>query len=174
METCDCEDIRERLEEIENEHCGTLLDDEDLIEYLEFLKRMLATIQELKKKLEDRLKNADTEEERVRLEMLIHLLEHKIKKLEELIKKIQQQIDELKSKYREYIYIDETLDDEYNELLNELDECESNLIECDACGKEFLDKEECIIECEGCGRMYCVKCFKESIEAAELAAGVPF
>lgn len=66
------------------------------------------------------------------------------------------------------------LNDIIDTIEEELDDCYSSLTNCAACGEEFVDKEECGRECAGCGRWYCINCFDESIESAELAAGEAF
>ena len=62
----------------------------------------------------------------------------------------------------------------YNKIEDKLDECKSNLIECEGCGEKFVDKKGCGRVCKGCRRWYCASCFDEAIESAELAAGVAF
>ena len=94
-------------------------------------------------------------------------IEDAIEQLKETISKIKEELEEWKQKLQDR-------KDKYDEIKDKLDDCYSSLTGCEACGEEFVDKEECGRECEGCGRWYCTNCFDEAIESAELAAGEAF
>lgn len=181
MGTCDCEDIRKRLEDNEAERDAEQKRLDDLLdEYinleneLENLREELDYLIEVREKFLKMLRKPLPDWKRKQIKLLLKRLEQWINECENAIAELESQLEELEGEIEDCEVQLEMLGDICNAIWDELENCESNLIPCDACGEEFIDDTDCIKECEGCGRMYCVNCFDPAIEKAELAAGEPF
>ena len=153
MATCDCSEFEDRLAKKEVE--------------IEKAEEMVSTREMILGMEREHLESVRKELERTKDSAMREALKRVCKYCEENVKTSER-------KLKGWLVTLEMLRDMYKAILYELKKCVSSLIECKACDEEFEDKEECGRECAGCGRWYCINCFDEAIEIAELAAGEAF
>ena len=160
MSDCTCYKLEDDLEKAETDINEARDEKERLERLLEVMIEHLWFQQDIKDYIEKQLGDEQ--------EQLLPVIEKDIKDIREEIEKIGKEIIEWEKKLRKR-------EDRYEKIDKKFKECVSELTaQCKKCDEWFKDKNECGSLCKGCDRWYCTRCFDESIEKAELAAGEAF